>query len=177
MSNLVWKPLCGLLAALSVALGALEAFTWYDLRQTRQELETLADLRRTELAVATAREADHKRQVAALETRHKTDTDEREKRNAAKFENLQRVADGRAARIVGLQRDIGTYAGAASAPSTADGTPRDDSADRLRVLGSLLATGVGLVEDGRGIIERRDAEVAALLEQVKADRLACQAPL
>lgn len=48
---------------------------------------------------------------------------------------------------------------------------RRDLADRCEVLDRQLAAGVGVVAALRGDLERRDAEVILLMDQIKADRL------
>lgn len=48
---------------------------------------------------------------------------------------------------------------------------RRDVADRCAALNRSLAQGRGVVADLRGTLERRDAEVILLGDQIKADRL------
>ena len=48
------------------------------------------------------------------------------------------------------------------------------STDRLKVIGSLLAEGTGLLTEGLGIIGGRSVELENLLEQIRMDRAACQ---
>ena len=69
---------------------------------------------------------------------------------------LQLIADSRAA----------TY----RAQAEADATARRDLADKASALDRQLAEGVGVVEELGGALKQRDAEVAALCEQVNTER-------
>lgn len=85
-----------------------------------------------------------------------------------------RAAD--ADRIAGLQRDLRSAA-TASAQSAADAAAAGDLRDQNRQLLGLVERGVGVVGYLRGVVgrgvevvSRRDAEVAAALGQIAADR-------
>lgn len=119
---------------------------------------------------------EHADQIAELEHQHATTQAEQESRYAKTFKALedQRRTDSAA---VSRMRDI-IAAYAASGGRTEgdiDAAAAQRAADRIDTLASLLAESVELVIEGRGIVQRRDAEVARLLDQIKLDRATCSA--
>ncbi|WP_225782678.1 hypothetical protein [Xenophilus sp. Marseille-Q4582] len=62
------------------------------------------------------------------------------------------------------------------AQAQGDAAARRDLADRCEALDRQLAAGVGVVAALRGDLERRDAEVMLLVEQIQADRLLFAVP-
>ncbi|WP_294260530.1 hypothetical protein [uncultured Comamonas sp.] len=78
-----------------------------------------------------------------------------------------RVAD--AARIAGLQHDI-RGAATRNAQLAGDAAACRDLADRHQRLAALAGEGAGVVGQLVGLVERRDAQVAALKGQVQVDR-------
>ena len=78
-----------------------------------------------------------------------------------------RTAD--AARIAGLQHDI-RGAATRNAQLAGDAAACRDLADRHQRLAALAGEGAGVVGQLVGLVERRDAQVAALKGQVQIDR-------
>ncbi|WP_249333882.1 hypothetical protein [Comamonas brasiliensis] len=78
-----------------------------------------------------------------------------------------RTAD--AARIAGLQHDIRTAA-TRNAQLAGDAAACRDLADQHQRLAALVGEGAGVVGQLVGLVERRDAQVNALIGQVRIDR-------
>lgn len=78
-----------------------------------------------------------------------------------------RAAD--AARIAGLQHDISTAA-TRNAQAAGDAAACRDLADQHQRLAALAGEGAGVVGQLVGLVERRDAQVDALMGQVVVDR-------
>ncbi len=78
-----------------------------------------------------------------------------------------RTAD--AARIAGLQHDIRTAA-TRNAQLAGDAAACRDLADQHQRLAALAGEGAGVVGQLVGLVERRDAQVDALMGQVQVDR-------
>lgn len=72
-----------------------------------------------------------------------------------------------------LRSQLAAYTASGRRPGESDAAAAGRCADRLQAVGGLLGAGLGLVEEGRAIIARRDAEVARLAGQVQIDRAAC----
>lgn len=116
-------------------------------RQAQQTTETAAAARLRHAAAQQENTHDYTRKLAALEA--------------------GRTAD--AARIAGLQHDI-RGAATRSAQLAGDAAACRDLADRHRRLAALAGEGAGVVGELVGLVERRDAQVAALKGQVQVDR-------
>lgn len=71
-----------------------------------------------------------------------------------------------------LRDQLAAYTARGGAGSETDPVACERARDRLEALGGLLASGIELVVEGRGIVERRDAEVKRLVDQITADRAA-----
>ena len=78
-----------------------------------------------------------------------------------------RAAD--AARIAGLQHDI-SAAATRNAQLTGDAAACRDLADQHQRLAALAGEGAGVVGQLVGLVERRDAQLNALMGQVQVDR-------
>jgi len=116
---------------------------------------------------------EHAEQMASLAARHAQSQQTLENTYAEKIAALEdrRRADAR--ELAGLRGTIATYAASGRRPGETDAAALERATDRLNVLAGILAEGVELVVEGRGIVERRDAEVIRLLEQIKLDRRVC----
>jgi hypothetical protein len=88
---------------------------------------------------------------------------------------LERRARSDADTARGLRAQLAAYTSRGSAGDQADPASCQRARDRLEALGGLFAEGVELVVEGRGIVERRDAEVKRLVDQITADRAAVEA--
>lgn len=104
---------------------------------------------------------------------HAAGQQEKEKEYA---QALQQQAAARAAdrhELSRLRNTIHTYARGAASGGSATAAPVSDQ-DRLDRLADLLDEGVELAQEGRGVVERRDAEVKRLLDQIGLDRSVCE---
>lgn len=87
-------------------------------------------------------------------------------------QEMARLEAGRAvdaARIAGLQHDIRSTA-TRNAQLASDAAACRDLADQHQRLAALAGEGAGVVGQLVGLVERRDAQVAALKGQVQVDR-------
>ena len=87
-------------------------------------------------------------------------------------QEMARLAAGRAAdavRIAGLQHDI-RGAATRNAQLASDAAACRDLADQHQRLAALAAEGAGLVGELGGLVQKRDAQIALLHGQVKADQ-------
>ena len=87
-------------------------------------------------------------------------------------QEMARLEAGRAAdaaRIAGLQHDIRSAA-TRNAQLAGDAAACRDLADQHQRLAALAGEGAGVVGQLVGLVERRDAQVAALKGQVQVDR-------
>jgi hypothetical protein len=141
------------------------------------KIETeLADARGTlaeERASAEAAARDWAEQKVELQAQHAKFQQEFEdewNREKARMDERRR-AD--AAVVAGLRNKIAAFTARGGAAGQADTAPPERAADRLEALGRVFQEGVELVVEGRDIVERRDAEVKRLVDQIAADRAAC----
>ncbi len=134
------------------------------------EQKAASDLRADRERVA----REHESALREKEQQHAAAQTKLEKTYADTIKALedQRRADSVAA---GRMRDIiAAYAASGDLRGgQVDAAAIERAVDRLQTLGGLLAEGAGLVIEGRGIVQRRDAEVARLLDQIRIDRAAC----
>lgn len=117
---------------------------------------------------------EHAQAIVKLKDEHALQQNQLEKTYVEALDNLKaQRADDRAA-IDRMRLDIKKYAGSDSVRGLPlDAAAANRAADRLDTLGGLLAEGVELVVEGRGIVQRRDLEVKRLVDQIKTDRQAC----
>lgn len=94
-----------------------------------------------------------------------------------RYANLNKTLDDErradAAATVRLRDKLAAYTSSDRRPGETDAAAGERTADRLEALGSMVREGVDLLAEARGIIGRRDGEVARLLDQIKIDRAAC----
>ena len=86
-----------------------------------------------------------------------------------KILNLEAGRTADAARIAGLQRDISSAA-TRSAQLAGDAAACRDLADQHQRLAALASEGAGVVGQLVGLVERRDAQLNALMGQLQVDR-------
>lgn len=138
-----------------------------------QASKTIAELR-AEQAQGTATRAEaalaEQENTAKLESKHAQDTIY----NADNLANLKTGidVDERAvlARAERLHRDTDSRSATYRAQAQADAAARGDLADKASALDRQLAEGLGVVASLGGDLRRRDAEVAALCDQVNIER-------
>ncbi len=137
-----------------------------DLARERQAVSA-EEARRTSAALAFQQLLDR---VAAA---HAVQQQESEDAFNEKLKTLQRDRDRRADDNQRLREQIATFTADDRRPGESDAAALQRATDRLQLVGRLLAEGAELVNDGIGIVERRDLEVGRLLEQIRTDRAAC----
>jgi len=138
-----------------------------------QASKTIAELR-AEQAQGQATRAEAARadeaNTAQLESKHAQDTIY----NADRLANLKTGIDvdvrAELARAKRLHRDTDSRAATYRAQAQADAVARSDIADKAAALDRQLAEGLGVVASLGGDLRRRDAEVAALCDQVNIER-------
>lgn len=79
----------------------------------------------------------------------------------------------RSAMVGRLRAQLAEFASISRTPADSDSAVLQRAGDRLQTLGGLLAEGSELLAEGVAIIERRDAEVKLLVDQIRVDRAAC----
>jgi hypothetical protein len=112
-----------------------------------------------------------------LQTEHAAKQQELETRYAKQKTDYENRRRADAATVGRLRDQLATYTARGDAPDHTEPVACQRAGDRLEALGGLFAEGVELVVEGRGIVERRDAEVIRLLGQIGADRAACSPAL
>ncbi|WP_312417728.1 hypothetical protein [Comamonas sp.] len=138
-----------------------------------QASKTIAELR-AEKAQGKATRAKAARtdetQTAIKESKHAQDTIY----NADRLANLKTGIDvdvrAELARAERLHRDTDRRAATYRAQAQANAAARSDLADKAAALDRQLAEGLGVVASLGGDLRRRDAEVAALCDQVNIER-------
>ena len=109
-------------------------------------------------------------QTAQLESKHAKDTIYNADRLAALKTGIAVDVRGELERAHRLQLSADSRAATYRAQAEADATARRDLADKASALDASLAEGVGVVAELGGALKQRDAEVAALCDQVNTDR-------
>lgn len=79
----------------------------------------------------------------------------------------------RSAMVGRLRAQLVEFSAISRTPADSDSAVLQRAGDRLQTLGGLLAEGSELLAEGVAIIERRDAEVTLLVDQIRVDRAAC----
>jgi glucose/arabinose dehydrogenase len=138
-----------------------------------QASKAIAELR-AEQAQGAATRAEAARtdetQTAIKESKHAQDTIY----NADRLANLKTGIDvdvrAELARAERLHRDTDSRSATYRAQAKADAAARSDLADKAAALDRQLAEGLGVVASLGGDLRRRDAEVAALCDQVNIER-------
>jgi len=138
-----------------------------------QASKTIAELR-AEQAQGKANRAEAARtdetQTAIKESKHAQETIY----NADRLANLKTGIDvdvrAELARAERLHRDTDRRAATYRAQAQANAAARSDLADKAAALDRQLAQGLGVVAELGGHLRRRDAEVAALCNQVNTER-------
>ena len=155
------------------AAGAALAFSAGWVVKGWQASKTIAELR-AEQAQGKATRAEAARteetQTAIKESKHAQDTIYNADRLASLKTGID--VDERAvlARAERLHRDTDSRSATYRAQAQADAAARSDLADKAAALDRQLAEGLGVVASLGGNLRRRDAEVAALCDQVNIER-------
>lgn len=132
--------------------------------------------RAAETAARATAAVNYGKQVSQLEHDHALTQQKLENQNAELQKELEnrRAADQRI--IAGLRGNLANYTAGNRRPGETDAAALERYQHRLDVVGGLLGESFDLLIEGRGIVERRDAEVGRLLDQIRIDRLACEGP-
>ena len=140
--------------------------------------------------LAEARLASEKkdRQIADLRTKHEEELRALQTKHAQSQKEItdayeKKLDDGRAALASERARNQRLRSAAeryttitpATGQSGVDAATIQDAQRRLTTLGGLLEEARGLVEEAGSIVRDRDAQVSALVAQIKADRAVCSA--
>ncbi|MCD2164885.1 hypothetical protein [Comamonas koreensis] len=138
-----------------------------------QASKTIAELR-DEQARGTATRAEAARtdetQTAIKESKHAQDTIYNADSLASLYTGIADVQRRELAYAERLHRDTDSRAATYRAQAQADAAARSDLADKAAALDRQLAQGLGVVASLGGDLRRRDAEVAALCDQVNIER-------
>jgi len=159
-------------AALAAVIAAL-AFSAGWVAKGWQASKTIAELRakqaQGQATRAQAARADET-ETAIKESKHVQDTIY----NADRLANLKTGIDvdvrAELARAERLHRDTDSRSATYRAQAQADAAARRDLADKAAAFDRQLAEGLGVVASLGGDLRRRDAEVAALCDQVNIER-------
>lgn len=167
MIDLDWK--IGLLAVALAVIGLQYVHT-ADLTTDLAEARQAASDERAVRALAAEQHATDMRE---LQAKHAVDQQSLENQYAKNVTELAaRLAAGLAENSR-LRGTIATYTAPDRRPGETDAAALERAENRLAVVGALLEQGVGLLIEGRGVVEGRDAEVKRLLDQVALDRATC----
>ena len=108
--------------------------------------------------------------TAQLESKHAKDTIYNADKLASLKTGIAVDVRGELERAHRLQLSADSRAATYRAQAEADATARRDLADKASALDASLAEGVGVVAELGGALKQRDAEVAALCDQVNIER-------
>ncbi|MFA9285740.1 hypothetical protein ACCQ08_13210 [Comamonas sp. SY3] len=159
-------------AALAAVIAAM-AFSAGWVVKGWQASKTIAELRaeqaRGQATLAEAARADET-ETAIKESKHAQDTIYSADRLASLKTGIAVDVRAELARAERLHRDTDSRAATYRAQAQADAVARSDLADKAAALDRKLAEGLGVVASLGGDLRRRDAEVAALCDQVNIER-------
>lgn len=130
--------------------------------------------RADETAERTQLVLDHEISIGKITRQHAADQQTKDDNYAAKITDLKSAAVRGAADARGLRIKLATFTASARQPGETDAAASERAQHRLGLVGALLEESIELEAESREIIERRDAEVARLLDQVLLDRAAIE---
>jgi hypothetical protein len=132
-------------------------------KQSRAEVEAdRFDMALTHANLLAAKESTHAAETIAKDAEYESELKKRESRNAVLVSDNSR-----------MRKDIKAYAAIDKQIGESDSDYTKRCEYRLEAVAGLLGEGLSLSLEGRQIIERRDAEVVRLRDQIDADRKAC----
>jgi len=123
-----------------------------------------------------AREKAARIYEAALGEKERRHFAQQQEKDDAYNDKLRRLEASLAAGAAESRRLRDKLAAATARPASFDPTDApacQRNADRLEALGKLAGEGAELLGEGRSLLQRRDAEVVRLREQIDIDRAAC----
>lgn len=131
--------------------------------------------RATENQQRTQLARDHEVAIGKLQAQHATAQQLKEDEYGKQIASLAAADRAHAADAQRLRGKLAAYASGDRRDGETDAAAGQRARDRLPLVGALLAEGVELEAESRAIIQRRDAEVGRLLDQLVIDRAACSA--
>lgn len=162
----------GVIALLVLALGTQQVRIEHVKTQNATLKQTAAELLADREKVA----RQHAQHINQLQVKHAEDQYALEKEHAKKLTDIETRRRNAVAESERLRGAIHAYAASGSLRGgDVDSAAAERAADRLEKLATLLTEGTGLLIEGRGLVEQRDAEVSRLLEQIVLDRRTCSA--
>lgn len=154
---------------LALLLAGLLALQSHRLTSVQLELAG-AEVSRSKMIASQAQKAqDATKKKAEAVIKHGSAQQENTHDYTQKLAALEAGRTADAARIAGLQHDI-RAAATRNAQLASDAAASRDLADQHERLAALAARGAGVVDQFIGLVERRDAQVDALMGQVVVDR-------
>lgn len=116
----------------------------------------------------------HELSLKSLLAKHTAAQQQKDDNYVAKVIELKDAAVRNAADARGLRLKLEAFARSTRQPGETDAVACQRAEYRLPLVADLLAEGIELEAESRAIIQRRDAEVERLLEQIKIDRAALE---
>ncbi|MFA5386818.1 MAG: hypothetical protein WC322_00265 [Candidatus Paceibacterota bacterium] len=173
----MWSWIKGDIATIAaLALGVLLGLQTWRLHTEQLRYSTLETrVAKDNAARASASLKQIEKNVAKKET-HATASTENASELLQNLERRAAAATRRAADADRLRLDAERRAATYRAMSESGGADCSALADRTAALDRSLAKGLGVVAELQGTVERRDAEVAALMRQIQADRALMSEP-
>lgn len=127
----------------------------------------IEDAQRTDLALQYAGA------MAKLQLEHATQQQQTEETYEKKIADLERAGTADRADLERVRGKLASFTSGDRRPGETAAAAGQRARDRLPLVGALLDEGLGLEAESRQIIQRRDAEVVRLLDQIRVDRQAC----
>ena len=157
----------------AVAVVAVLGVQQYRIKDLQADLAQAGQAASDERVARETAAREHAEEMAALAAQHAQSQQSLENTYADKIAVLEdrRRADAR--ELDRVRGSLAAYAARDRRPGETDAAALERAEDRLATLAELLDEGIQLVVEGRGIVERRDAEVTRLLDQIKLDRQVC----
>lgn len=159
------------IAALTVAVGIQSVRLSAAQRQTAEV--------RAEWAKETAQHEAAARKLIAfnakLQADHAAAQQQLEENHAKKLAEIERRRRSDLATAGRMRDQIAAYTTRGADDPATDAATCERARDRLQSIGGLLAESVELLVEGRSLVEKRDAEVKRLADQITADRAALDA--
>jgi hypothetical protein len=158
----------------ALALAAIGA-AWQQttINGLRLELAEARTDRSEEIAAGERAARQHAEHISQLKTAHAVEQQERENVFAQAQQVLERTRAADRARAVSLRQQLEAATAASSRPRDhTDPVACEHDRDRLDSLGRLAGEGLELLEEGRGLLNHREAQLRHVIGQVLLDRQA-----
>lgn len=141
----------------------------------KTDLAEQVSARATETTARAKMALDHADAIGKLQYQHAADQQQKEDDYAKKIRSLETAGAAQRADAQRMRDKLTAFTSGDRRPGETDAAACQRARDRLPLVGALLEEGIGLETESRAIIERRDAEVGRLQEQITIDRTACSA--